>query len=246
MRDHSRPCRPTLSSCGSPGRHSRDTNVHAHRAVDSAGRPVRLRSRPGGDHRPADPRSPRPLLDRIRADRDAEYGWLEFLIKVEPSGRWGHRSSRITPGMTAGHSGTVRLVHISRPGRRRPFPLHRRRYRHRANPGDDRQALLTTGRAGCGCSTAPRPPTISPISRARRDGRKRRPRPAPARDPRSARDVGQRARIGGRITPIQLAPLIDDPATLCFVCGPETMVADVPRMLMELGIDRARVRLEEW
>ena len=40
--------------------------------------------------------------------------------------------------------------------------------------------------------------------------------------------------------------LIDDPATLCFVCGPETMVADVPRMLNELGIDRTRVRVEEW
>jgi ferredoxin-NADP reductase len=50
----------------------------------------------------------------------------------------------------------------------------------------------------------------------------------------------------GRIKPSQLAPLIDDEATLCFVCGPETMVAEVPRALMELGIDRARVRLEEW
>ena len=50
----------------------------------------------------------------------------------------------------------------------------------------------------------------------------------------------------GRITLSQLAPLIDDPATLCFVCGPETMVADVPRMLTELGIDRTRVRVEEW
>ena len=50
----------------------------------------------------------------------------------------------------------------------------------------------------------------------------------------------------GRITPSQLAPLIDDPATLCFVCGPETMVAEVPRMLTELGIDRTQVRVEEW
>ncbi len=50
----------------------------------------------------------------------------------------------------------------------------------------------------------------------------------------------------GRIKAAQLAPLIDDTATLCFVCGPEAMVAEVPRALMELGIDRARVRLEEW
>ena len=44
----------------------------------------------------------------------------------------------------------------------------------------------------------------------------------------------------GRITLAQLSPLIDDPATLCFVCGPETMVADVPRMLVELGIEKGR------
>ena len=50
----------------------------------------------------------------------------------------------------------------------------------------------------------------------------------------------------GRITSAELAALIDDRATMCFVCGPETMVADVPRILTELGIDRGRVRVEEW
>ena len=50
----------------------------------------------------------------------------------------------------------------------------------------------------------------------------------------------------GRITPSQLASLIEDPATLCFVCGPTAMVDDVPRMLGELGIDRSRIRVEEW
>jgi ferredoxin-NADP reductase len=50
----------------------------------------------------------------------------------------------------------------------------------------------------------------------------------------------------GRITRAQLAALVDDPATLCFVCGPATMVDEVPRMLQDLGIDRSRIRLEEW
>ena len=50
----------------------------------------------------------------------------------------------------------------------------------------------------------------------------------------------------GRIAAAQLALLIDDPATLCFVCGPAAMVDDVPAMLQELGIDRSRIRLEEW
>jgi ferredoxin-NADP reductase len=50
----------------------------------------------------------------------------------------------------------------------------------------------------------------------------------------------------GRIAPAQIAPLIDTPATLCFVCGPASMVDEVPRMLRELGIDRSRIRLEEF
>ena len=50
----------------------------------------------------------------------------------------------------------------------------------------------------------------------------------------------------GRIATAQLALLVDDPATLCFVCGPAAMVDDVPAMLRELGIDRSRIRLEEW
>ena len=49
----------------------------------------------------------------------------------------------------------------------------------------------------------------------------------------------------GRIAVSQLAALIDTPATLCFVCGPAAMVADVPGMLVDLGIDRGRIRVEE-
>ena len=50
----------------------------------------------------------------------------------------------------------------------------------------------------------------------------------------------------GRITRDQLAPLVEDPATLCFVCGPAAMVDDVPRMLVEIGIEPKRIRVEEW
>jgi NAD(P)H-flavin reductase len=50
----------------------------------------------------------------------------------------------------------------------------------------------------------------------------------------------------GRITRERLARLLHDPATLCFVCGPAAMVDEVPRMLMELGIERGRIRIEEW
>jgi ferredoxin-NADP reductase len=50
----------------------------------------------------------------------------------------------------------------------------------------------------------------------------------------------------GRISVAQIAPLVDDPATLCFVCGPASMVDAVPQMLLELGIERTRIRIEEW
>ena len=50
----------------------------------------------------------------------------------------------------------------------------------------------------------------------------------------------------GRITPRSSRPCVDDPATLCFVCGPAAMVDEVPRMLMELGVDGSRIRIEEW
>jgi ferredoxin-NADP reductase len=50
----------------------------------------------------------------------------------------------------------------------------------------------------------------------------------------------------GRITRDQLAPLVEDPETLCFVCGPAAMVDEVPRMLVEIGIEPKRIRVEEW
>lgn len=50
----------------------------------------------------------------------------------------------------------------------------------------------------------------------------------------------------GRITRAQLDALLDAPQTLCFVCGPAAMVDEVPKMLRDLGVDRSRIRLEEW
>ena len=63
----------------------------------------------------------------------------------------------------------------------------------------------------------------------------------------ATRDVTQKWKgERGRITKAQLAALVTTPATLCFVCGPASMVDEVPRMLRALGLDRARIRIEEW
>lgn len=50
----------------------------------------------------------------------------------------------------------------------------------------------------------------------------------------------------GRIDRTDLAPLIHNPETLCFVCGPLAMVDEIPKLLEELGVEKQRIRIEEW
>ena len=50
----------------------------------------------------------------------------------------------------------------------------------------------------------------------------------------------------GRIDVERLSAMIEDPATLSFVCGPAPLVDDVPAMLRALGMSPARVRIQEW
>ena len=50
----------------------------------------------------------------------------------------------------------------------------------------------------------------------------------------------------GRLTREVLAELIHDPATLCFVCGPPTLVDGMTQILADLGIPPERIKIEEW
>ena len=50
----------------------------------------------------------------------------------------------------------------------------------------------------------------------------------------------------GRLKREALQELVHDPATLCFVCGPPALVDEMPKVLADLGIPRARIRIEEW
>jgi ferredoxin-NADP reductase len=54
--------------------------------------------------------------------------------------------------------------------------------------------------------------------------------------------AGERGRIGAP----QIARLLSRRDTLCFVCGPHTLVEDVPRLLRNQGIEPANIRIEEW
>jgi ferredoxin-NADP reductase len=50
----------------------------------------------------------------------------------------------------------------------------------------------------------------------------------------------------GRIDRVELQRLVHDPATLCFVCGPPSLVEEMPKLLAELGVARRRIKVEEW
>src|SRR5262249_27048129 len=50
----------------------------------------------------------------------------------------------------------------------------------------------------------------------------------------------------GRLDRTALAELVHDAETLCFVCGPAPMVDEMRRVLEEMGVPRARIRVEEW
>jgi len=50
----------------------------------------------------------------------------------------------------------------------------------------------------------------------------------------------------GRITSESLRDLAVDARTLCFVCGPISMVAEVPKLLSNLGIAPDHIKIDEW
>lgn len=170
--------------------------------------------------------------------------FLEFLIKVDADGRWGEKFPPLRKGMRLAVKG--------------PFGQF-------TFPGDpaERHVLFIAGGTGIA-------PMRSMIRHARATGHAG--RMSVLYSARTADDFAYRgelrgmARRGdlkliltttrgpderwrggrGRITASQLEALLDDPATLCFVCGPAAMVDDVPRMLRELGVDKARIRIEDW
>ena len=62
------------------------------------------------------------------------------------------------------------------------------------------------------------------------------------------RDAGAEEWSGtrGRISRADLAILVQGPDTLCFVCGPQGLVHEIPRQLAEIGIPPERIKVEEW
>ena len=176
-------------------------------------------------------------------DDTARTGLLEFLVKLDAHGRWGDDFPLVRHGEVVRMRGPHgRFVFPERPAERNFLfigggtgiaPL-RGMIRHARSRVDGALRLLYSARTPldfayrqelCGMA---RRREIELLLTATRD----------------VTDVWRGAR--GRITRAQLSTLVVSPATLCFVCGPTSMVDEVPRLLRDLGIDRSRIRLEEW
>jgi len=50
----------------------------------------------------------------------------------------------------------------------------------------------------------------------------------------------------GRVNAAELEELVEGPDTWCFVCGPDSLVEGVPRLLAQAGVPEGRIRTEQW
>lgn len=169
---------------------------------------------------------------------------LEFLIKTDAAGRWGEDFHPLRRGA---------LLAVRGPGGRFAFPESPR----------ERRFMFIAG----GTGIAPLRSMIRHAIAARVMGRLRLLYSARSPDDFAylpeLRGMARRGDIElsltatrhmtprwrgskGRIVPPQLALLVDDPVTLCFICGPASMVEDIPPLLRQLGVERSRILLEDW
>lgn len=177
-------------------------------------------------------------------EETAREGYLEFLTRVDAAGRWGTDFQPLRRGARLAVRGPSGSFVFPQHPRERSFffiaggtgiaPM-RSMIRHAVLSGiQGRLRLLYSART---------PRDFAYLSELRGMASRGEVELALA----ATREVPPRWRgERGRISPAQLAGLLDDPLTLCFVCGPAAMVADVPPMLQTLGVDQNRIRLEDW
>jgi ferredoxin-NADP reductase len=174
----------------------------------------------------------------------AREGLIEFLIKVDASGGWGSGFAPLRRGS---------LLAVRGPSGTFVFPDHPREHRFAFIAGGTGIAPLRSMIRHAVLANRTGQLRLLYSARTARDFAYLREIRAMARERTielaltATREFPPRWRGGrSRIAPSQLALLVDDPVTLCFVCGPAAMVDDVPPMLLALGVDKSRIRLEEW
>lgn len=178
-------------------------------------------------------------------EETAREHWLEFLVKVDGATRFGSRVAALHRGAD---------VTVSGPAGAFVFP----------DDAPERQFLFIAGGTG-----------IAPLRSMLRHALERRAGARfallySARRPDEfayLRELRALAKLGclelaltltgeghgwrhnrGRVGAEHLAPLLEraDTPPLCFVCGPASMVADMPATLVRLGVPAGRIRTDEW
>jgi Na+-transporting NADH:ubiquinone oxidoreductase subunit F len=176
-------------------------------------------------------------------DEVREQDAVEFLIKIEPSGRWGHKFDRLARGQRVAVDGPMGSFVLGPDARQRPLlfiaggtgiaPVRSMIHdalRHRHGSIN----LLYSARTRDGFAYASE---LRALARRSLIGmRLHVTREAPK---------GWRGERG-RIAPSHIAPLVQDRSTRCFVCGPAAMVADLPLMLRHAGVPGRNITLEKW
>lgn len=212
--------------------------------LDLAGRPFEFRAGQIAMLGPPDASARAPYSIASAPEDAARDGALEFLIKTDHAGVWGDDFEPIRRGALLGVRGpSGRFVFPEAP-RERKFlfiaggtgisPL-RAMIRHALAAGvPGRLRLLYSARTPHDFAFLPE---LRGLAR----------RGAIELSLAATREMTPRWKgAKGRILKPQLALLVDDPATLCFVCGPASMVDAVPPMLHELGVEKSRILLEDW
>ena len=177
-------------------------------------------------------------------EETARHDCIEFLIKVDAAGRWGTHFEPLRRGSRLAVRGPSGLF---------VFPDHPRERRFLFIAGGTGIAPLRSMIRHAVISKIPGRLSLLYSARTPRDFAYLSELRSMARGSElelslaATREFTPRWRGDrGRIVVSKIATLIDDPATLCFVCGPAAMVSAVPPMLEGLGVDRKRIRLEDW
>ena len=176
-------------------------------------------------------------------EETARFGWLEFLVKVDGSTRFGAQVASLRRGA---------LIAVQGPAGSFVFPDH----------PPETEYLFVAG----GTGIAPLRSMIRHAVDAHVPGTFRLLYSARTSDEfaylRELRALERRGRLQlyltltgdalrwaharGRADASLLAPLVDTPDTLCFVCGPPAMLSSVSETLERLGVPGDRIRTETW
>ena len=170
------------------------------------------------------------------------HGWLEFLVKVDRSNRFGAAIQHLAPGAAIDLIGPMGAFTLERVPAHVPLLFIAGGTGIAPMRSMIREALDSDWSGG-----------LSLVYSSRRPGEF-----AYLNELRDLAEAGQLhltltltgdaedwAHARGRTAPGHFAELLQ-PATVAFVCGPRAMVTDVPAALVALGLARDRVVTEDW